>query len=365
MGIVADPSNLGSYLVDMFQRIMTILQEAIKFFETLILNLPGIKDLCPLISLIMNDILKPMVAPIVNAIVKGINVIISILDHLFHAGIAKVAYINIPQSITCNPQGQAPRPYEATPCSTISDCAASSSYCFISHPNECAEGTAEGQWNYMSPGNYRETEEWAQPCLCTQTKGSDFFCNYASGFCQYGISYFGDPLMECPVGSPADLQHNVQTMTANPFGMDTVYYNAMCFILPVYECKPPNYGVLDAADFRYCLESMIASNQVQGPYLCRDFCDPSPFNTGAYACFECICAVSNVISLQIINFSRTLFLDVCASSAWALGWVRALLRTSPSFADLFWHRMGSVRTRTRRWRRWLLHPPTCLARTST
>ena len=42
------------------------LNDAIKFFETLILNLPGIKDLCPLI---LNDIIKPVIAPVMNAIV--------------------------------------------------------------------------------------------------------------------------------------------------------------------------------------------------------------------------------------------------------------------------------------------------------
>ena len=40
---VADPTNLSAYVSDMFQRIMVILQDALTFFETLILNLPGIK----------------------------------------------------------------------------------------------------------------------------------------------------------------------------------------------------------------------------------------------------------------------------------------------------------------------------------
>ena len=295
MGIVADPQNLVSYTVDMFQRIMNILLDAIQFFETLILNLPGIKDLCPLIKLILEDILKPLVAPILNAIVDGINIIIGILDYLFGAGIDKISNLNIPQSVVCNPQDQAPRPYEPTPCSTISDCTGSSAYCYISHPNECAEGTSQGQWNYVEVGGYRAAEEWAQPCLCEQTKGGDFFCNYASGFCQYGISYFGDPLMQCPVGTPADLQSSVQTMSANPFGEDTVYYNSMCWILPVYECQPANNGVLSMQQMQACIQGMLNSQKVQGPFLCRDFCNPSPYNTDNQlyqdATFGCVCLV--------------------------------------------------------------------------
>ena len=36
MGIMADPSNLSQYILDMFHRIMALLQEAIEFFETLV-----------------------------------------------------------------------------------------------------------------------------------------------------------------------------------------------------------------------------------------------------------------------------------------------------------------------------------------
>lgn len=107
------------------------------------------------------------------------------------------------------------------------------------------------------------------PCLCTQTAGSNFFCNYASGFCEYGIAVYGDPIMECPVGSPADLRADLQTISENPFGQDTVYWNAMCNILPVYECKPANGATLSASQLEACIQGLLNTNQVQGPYLCR------------------------------------------------------------------------------------------------
>lgn len=175
MGIVADPSNMSQYILDMFHRIMALLMEAIEFFETLILNLPGIKDLCPIIAMIINDILIPVVKNCINPIVGVLNGIIGILRKL-GAHLKQLPSVSVPSPIQCNIQGQSPRPYEATPCSTINDCVGATAYCFIHHPNECAEGGAPGQWNYMT-GGYKPAEEWVMPCLCTQTAGSNFFCN--------------------------------------------------------------------------------------------------------------------------------------------------------------------------------------------
>ena len=84
--------------------------------------------------------------------------------------------------------------------------------------------------------------------------------------------------MQCPVGTPADLRADLQTISENPFGEDTVYWNAMCNILPVYECQPPNGATLSASQLEACIQGLLNTNQVQGPYLCRDFCSPSPFN---------------------------------------------------------------------------------------
>jgi len=75
--------------------------------------------------------------------------------------------------------------------------------------------------------------------------------------------------MECPVGSPADLRADLQTISENPFGEDTVYWNAMCNILPVYECKPANGATLSASQLEACIQGLLNTNQVQGPYLCR------------------------------------------------------------------------------------------------
>lgn len=108
------------------------------------------------------------------------------------------------------------------------------------------------------------------PCLCTQTVGSNFFCNYATGFCEYGIAVYGDPIMKCPVGSPADLRADLQTISENPFGQDTVYWNAMCNILPVYECKPPNGATLSASQLEACIQGLLNTNQIQGVYAMYD-----------------------------------------------------------------------------------------------
>ena len=156
----------------MFQRVMNILSDALSFFETLILNLPGIKDLCPLIKMILEDIIKPLIAPILNAIVDAANGIIGFLDYLFGAGIPQLNNLDVSQSVTCNPQGQLARPYEPTLCTTISDCASGTTYCAIAHPNECPNDSGYNTYT----GTYRAAEEWDQPCLCSGTRNGDFFC---------------------------------------------------------------------------------------------------------------------------------------------------------------------------------------------
>jgi hypothetical protein len=158
----------------MFQRVMNILNDALSFFETLILNLPGIQELCPLIKMILEDILKPLVAPILNAIVDGVNIMIGILDYLFGAGVPHLNNLDISQSVTCTPQGQGPRPYEPTLCTTISDCASGTTYCAIAHPNECPNDSGYNTYT----GTYRAAEEWDQPCLCSGTRNGDFFCAF-------------------------------------------------------------------------------------------------------------------------------------------------------------------------------------------
>jgi len=279
-------------MVDMFHRVMTILTDAIQLFETLILNLPGISELCPLIAMILNDILKPLVAPILNGIVDAINIIIGILDYIFGAGIDQLPNLDITQDLVCNPQGQAPRPYEPTLCSTISDCTGSTAYCAIMHPNQCSDPT----YNTYT-GTFRYTEMWDQPCACTGTTSGNFYCNYASGYCEAGISSFGDPLMSCPVASPADLRSQLQTMTANPFSEDTDYWQAMCWILPVYLCKPTGGGTLSTQGMTACITNMLNTRQVQGPFLCRSFCSPSAFNTDNQlyndpaGIFGCVCLI--------------------------------------------------------------------------
>lgn len=96
---------------------MALLMEAIEFFETLILNLPGIKDLCPIIAMIVNDILIPVVAPCLNAIVGVLNGIIGILRKL-GAHLKLLPTVPIPAKISCNIQGQVRgfyRAYHARP----------------------------------------------------------------------------------------------------------------------------------------------------------------------------------------------------------------------------------------------------------
>jgi hypothetical protein len=75
--------------------------------------------------------------------------------------------------------------------------------------------------------------------------------------------------MTCPVASQNDLRSSVQTMTANPFSEDTFYYNGMCWILPVYLCKPVGGATLDSTGINNCIINMLLSRQVQGPFLCR------------------------------------------------------------------------------------------------
>lgn len=129
-------------------------------------------------------------------------------------------------------------------------------------------------------------DAWAKPCPCNALTSGASYCNYASGFCNEGISPFGDPLSSCPAAG------------VSAFVDDTAYRNAMCWTFQASFCISATDSLLTA-----CIRNRLASASptVSGPHLCRDFCSPSIFNLDNRLIFDynfgCVCAIGWSVGL--------------------------------------------------------------------
>lgn len=197
----------------------------------------------------------------------------------------------IPPDLKCTFENSTTPPPEPTICYFDSDCTKTQvnqvdprPYCKISHQDECT-----GSWftNAVSNGqNWNDL--FAKPCACEDLKDHQFFCNYATNRCESGITPFADPIMKCP-GTTA-------TAAKTYFKEDTPYYNAICWIVPAYKCKPADGSTLTDGQMKQCVEKLLSDEKsVQGPHLCRDFCSPDAFNVDnrvySHPRFGCTCAV--------------------------------------------------------------------------
>lgn len=170
-------------------------------------------------------------------------------------------------SIQCSLLAPTPMiPIEPTPCVYDSDCVSSTSYCKLDSNQECIDPT----WLYgAQSGGFNLNDLWEKPCPCTALSPQSSFCNVAAGFCQAGISPFGDPLATCPANG------------INAFVDSTPFFNAMCFIVPAYKCASGIFSdgfPRTDAQVLSCVQDLVNAQQLSGPHLCRDFCSPSVFN---------------------------------------------------------------------------------------
>jgi hypothetical protein len=143
-------------------------------------------------------------------------------------------------SNTFAPGGQS---LEPTVCNREADCEAANSTCWTPDEAQCED-----------PEYDKNSENWAKACSCSRLR-NDFHCNFASGYCQAGLSPFKEPLTSC-----GDAEGLV-------FG--SAGYNRLCYISPVWMCaSDPNPDT--------CRERRIGADiKLQGPSLCRSFCDPT------------------------------------------------------------------------------------------
>jgi hypothetical protein len=191
--------------------------------------------------------------------------------------IPSLSPVSLSSPIQCPASFAQPRPTSASMCSFNSDCTRDNSYCIVNHISQCNEQT---WFSDNLVGGINMNDMWAKPCACNQLTTQNSFCNFASGFCQEGISPFGDPLSSCPADG---IQSFVES---------TDYYNAMCWLYPAWKCSATSDESLTA-----CIQTNLnsAKPSVTGPHLCRDFCSPSLFNMDnrlvSHPKFGCVCAV--------------------------------------------------------------------------
>ena len=277
-----------------------IMWTVLKTFETIIMQMPGIKELCPIINSIIDllNLVMPMIGkilqPIINFFNGPIHEVCDFFDLGCPGGLPDWKY-EIQNRMTCDTSGNKTNP-EPTRCQRISACMGDisddylqatqsdrTSFCVVLRPQDCLTQT----WM---------TTNFDFACDCSNLASHNFFCNYASGFCQEGINPFGDPVSTCPAPTAAGVTDGKAV-----FVDSSPYYNALCFVLPVYKCgidqaTSKRLTNLTVATRSACIEHMLLQASLgkststedyrgtaqtptlEGPYLCRDFCSPSAFS---------------------------------------------------------------------------------------
>ena len=176
---------------------------------------------------------------------------------------------------------------EATVCSREEDCQnVENSFCVTANQDLCPSLAGDLILGTGGSDKCASGAAWAKACKCsalTEDGGVTSYpshCNYAAGFCTAGATPFTTPLEECA--------------TAGGLVYGSVGYNALCYVSPIWTCAY-------AEDKAACRSHL--GLQLQGPSLCRSFCEPTfenrnnrlaqyEFNTGPLAARrECVCEV--------------------------------------------------------------------------
>ena len=355
--ILLDIENLFKDVFDMFEQAI---------FQ-LIMSLPGFHQLCPIfdgadgipgLSQIVNTVITDtcsvidQINTIINSFESEINSVInvvgananaftggggtsssstsgifaSLIDPL-HAANDLIKGIGLPQlpsilsglsiprpsfcafqmpTNICNPNWMDENPlmeFEPDTCGQDSDCGRGKS-CMVDGADTTCRWT---KWGGASAIQNDSRTEWVQPCPCDDfAPGSPApFCNFATGFCQEGPSFFGPPLASCPASSLQLLPEN------------QAFREALCWVLPAWRCgnratslhakNIPGWNgtVATPSDYGRCLwhvaggTSSFGQSLLEGPYLCSSQCSPSALNgdnrlmtvTYADGSTACACAV--------------------------------------------------------------------------
>jgi len=286
---------------DILKRFLNIIDNFVSQLGTFFMNIPGAKDICGTINLVIGEVLNPLINVINTIFHHNIDIgVASFQLGTFFGGIPTIP--DVPRLKCTFADVIKPRP-EATVCSLNADCVRSDAQCVIFRPEMCLNPT------YSSSPEY---DEWDYACPCSALSTGNFFCNYASGFCEEGLSPFADPLADCP---PANALRNPLN-NKSAFVDSTDYFNSMCFVVPAYECKDwPNASATTIYD---CMQRRFLNQtdpNVQGPYLCRDFCSPSSLNNDNLLLSDptvgCFCALGMSIGSNIepLDIAKDFLMD--------------------------------------------------------
>lgn len=234
IGFIINPNQAEGYIKDFFEKFVKLIQSVFDDLENFIFSLPGFSKICGILQKILS---------FAQDVINFASGIVNAVDYVCSDCIGGIHGIDV--TLSCS-AGALVCAIEATPCSNNIACAGSGTFCVVESAAQCNQ-----------PAPSASCAAWGPTCPCSSLTSQDYFCNFASGFCQEGISPFQDPLDTCPPNLKADLVPS------------TPYFDALCMIAPVWECQfrqDPN-----------CVNKILL-NSLQGPYLCRDYCDPSAFN---------------------------------------------------------------------------------------
>ena len=131
---------------------------------------------------------------------------------------------------------------EPTVCNSENDCLASDALCWTPDMDMCLNKTTNH-------------DAYAKSCGCSTIAGGKVHCNYGSGTCQAGQTPFRPPLTSCA--------------SAGGLVSGSDGYNSLCYVSPLWMCA----GAADKTDCRADIGS--GKMTLQGPSLCRSFCDPT------------------------------------------------------------------------------------------
>jgi hypothetical protein len=309
--ILIDSVRLTQHLKDMLKSIFALIKDIesmlLQILLQFFLSLPGLKDLCPVFD-------GPTgVFTILNVILKGASAAINMINQILPvANIPNPFNVELPTHL-CDASWLQVDPllvFEPTTCSMDSDCRGAGSFCMVDGADTQCQWTS---WGRASALQNSSRTSWVQPCPCNDfAPGSpDPFCNFATGFCQEGPSYFGPPLTHCPANATALVPGN------------STYRESLCWVLPAWRCGNraatlyphtiPGWStaVTSPADFGRCLWHMAGGTResggageggghvLQGPFLCAEQCSPSALHgdnrlvsiTYADGSAACACAV--------------------------------------------------------------------------
>lgn len=300
--------SVASAAQSILAHVVDILKYLAREIVNLIANIPGIHEICSYVLNLINGINKDILAPFnshvigattnpnqytVNGLVKLINAnflpiingmssyidaIASTFPDMPNGGnilpkVSNIGYvpnipaIGVPFSCSFGNTANSQPSLEASSCTADNQCRSATQYCRIEYEAQCLGGTYFSAGAYI--GGVNVNDMWDAACPCSNVASGNTYCDFSSGLCKEGLTPFGDPLVMCPANM------------ANDFVESSDYYNSLCWTTPANDCAPPAGTQQTEAQLEACLVRLTNSTNenIFGPYLCRDFCSPSVFNS--------------------------------------------------------------------------------------